>query len=66
MNISNNKILITELAEIKNKIEKLEIGPFEEDFLKSFDLISWLESKIEKKEFSEVVNRNWKKRKTIK
>lgn len=41
--------------ELRSNLKELEQDPFEKHALGNFDIISWLESKIEKRSFSEIV-----------
>ncbi len=53
-NINSEKKLISELENLKLKLEKIANDPFENRALNAFDLISWLDSKVKGKTFSEV------------
>jgi hypothetical protein len=41
--------------ELKNQLEELQHDPYEKQTLSFFDIISWLQSKITKKSFAEIV-----------
>ena len=49
------KKLIKAFTEIKLKLVQLFKNPYERKVLEYFDFISWLESKIEKRSFAEIV-----------
>ena len=53
--VHSNKELITAFIKFKKELEKLEQDPYEKKGLTYFDLISWLESKIKKRPFAEIV-----------
>lgn len=52
--IRSSPELTEQLIKLKNNIEELTINKIEKNALSLFDLISWLESKIEKKSFMEI------------
>ncbi len=52
---NNRREVIEAFAELKQDIEKLIKDPYERRVLELFDLISWLESKIEERSFGEIV-----------
>ena len=58
MNIRNNVELISIYKNTRDEFIKINRDPFERLFLAHFDLVSWLESKIEKKPFTEMVKKN--------
>jgi len=47
--------LINSLIEVKNELEEITKDPLEKNAFYSFDLISWIESKIEKRSFESIV-----------
>lgn len=53
--INNAKELTFAFTSLKTDIEKLSQNKFEKQALEYFDLVSWLESKIQKKSFAEIV-----------
>jgi hypothetical protein len=56
--INSTKDLKIAFAELKEKMFILKKNKYEKQAFAYFDFISWLESKIEKRSFSEVVKRN--------
>ena len=42
---------------LKSDLEKILKNPYELEFLVDFDIISWLDSKIEKRPFAEIVRK---------
>ena len=62
LKIKNNQGLIGLYKSTRDEFVKINRDPFERSFLSSFDFISWLESKIEKRPFAEVVTKNAEKR----
>lgn len=58
---TTKKELITAFEGLKNAIIRVSRDPFEQTALEYFDLISWLESKIENRAFSDVVREKAKK-----
>lgn len=59
-NANSKKELLTAFGELKSQIEMLAQDPAEEEALRYFDFVSWLESKIQGKDFAEVVKEKWK------
>lgn len=53
--VSNKKELIELLKEHRNELEKIFTDSVESDKLHGFDIIAWVDSKIEDKTYSEVV-----------
>jgi hypothetical protein len=47
-------------SELKAQLEELQHDPYERQTLSFFDIISWLESKIERKSFAEIVRKKMK------
>ena len=52
--VQNSSELMKDLVKLKNNIENITSNNLEKNALSLFDLISWLESKIEKKSFMEI------------
>ena len=55
------KQVIEAFKELKDELTELTKDPYEKRFLEGFDLISWLQSKIENRPFAEVVKENFAK-----
>ena len=55
--INTSKELIGAFKELKGKFEEFSRDPYESNALRYFDYIDWLESKISKREFSDVVKK---------
>ena len=53
--IKSNEELIKAFKELKIELKEIYKDPFEKGALEYFDIISWLESKIENKSFAEIV-----------
>ncbi|MBA3704827.1 MAG: hypothetical protein H0W84_02685 [Bacteroidetes bacterium] len=53
--LAGQQEIIAAFKELKNEISVLLNDPFEKRAFEFFDLMSWLESKIEKKSFAEIV-----------
>ncbi len=53
--ISNEKDLIAAFKELQTELEEIMRDPFEAKVLDYFDFISWLESKIQKRPFADIV-----------
>lgn len=56
INIGNSTDLIQLVSTYKEKFEALENDPFERMIIKNFDIISWLESKLQNKSFALIAN----------
>lgn len=54
---SSKKILISIFRKLKNKLEELVKDPLEKEALQYFDIIYWLESKIDNKSFGEIIRK---------
>ena len=52
---NSEKELITIFKDLKTELGKITKDPFEKKALDYFDFISWLESKIEKRPFADIV-----------
>jgi hypothetical protein len=50
----NSVELREDFIQLKNSIEKITVDKIEKNALSLFDLLSWLESKIENKSFMEI------------
>lgn len=59
--INSDTELIISFKRLKNRLVELSKDPLEQSALDYFDFISWLESKIEKRPFVEIVMRKAKK-----
>lgn len=53
--INSKKEMVAAFKELKNELVEISKDPFERKSLKYFDIISWVESKIENRPFAEVV-----------
>ena len=53
--------LMAALIKLRKKLISLSKNPFEKRVLEDFDFISWVESKIEKRPFAEIVRSKLKK-----
>ena len=53
--IHSGEELITAFITLKKELEKLAQDPYEKEGLVYFDFVSWLESKIEKRPFAEIL-----------
>lgn len=53
--LSSSRKIKDAYIELKTTLEKLQQDPFEKQAFELFDIISWLDSKIEKKGFAEIV-----------
>jgi tetratricopeptide (TPR) repeat protein len=56
---SPSKSLVKEFTELKNKLEKITRDPYEQNILRHFDFIAWLDSKISGKKFSAVMEEKY-------
>ncbi len=55
INVNSKEESLRFFKNLKKELEPIVKDPLEEKFLMYFDIMSWLESKIEKKKFSEIV-----------
>ncbi len=55
--ISSEKELLASFKDLKAELTRITSDPFEKKAMEYFDVISWLESKIEKKSFAEIMKR---------
>ncbi|HEX2787404.1 MAG TPA: hypothetical protein VHP32_05815 [Ignavibacteria bacterium] len=53
--ISNNKELIVLLKEHRNELEEIFLDPEESERLHGFDIIAWVDTKVENKTYQEIV-----------
>ena len=60
-NVNSSSELTKDFIRLKKNIEDLTISNIERNALNLFDLISWLESKIEKKSFMEIKQKKFNK-----
>jgi tetratricopeptide (TPR) repeat protein len=60
INVNSKEESIQFFKQLKSALEPIVKDPLESKFLVYFDIMSWLESKIEKKKFEEVVKRKLK------
>ncbi|MCX6295129.1 MAG: hypothetical protein NTX97_03510, partial [Bacteroidetes bacterium] len=55
INVNSKKESLLFFQQLKKALEPVVKDPLEEKFLVYFDIMSWLESKIENKKFADVV-----------
>jgi hypothetical protein len=63
MKCDNETNLISIYHLLKNELNKIAVDKFEKNALEQFDVISWLESKINKKIFAETLKERTRKQK---